>query len=67
MEGGASVSLYLLCLCWTMTALSSPTIITHRYVPERADSVGLMEAEMEMVGVDGVSHHRELNILPFSD
>lgn len=40
-----------------MTAPFPPTSISHNGVlkrPERADSVGLMEADMEMVGADSM-------------
>lgn len=38
-----------------MTALCSPTILSHQHVLKPPDSVGLMEAGMEMAGADGTS------------
>lgn len=50
----------VLCVCvyLMMTAPLPPTIISHHRVlkrPGRTDSVGLMEVDMEIVGVDGMS------------
>ena len=39
----------------TMTVPFPPTIISHHHVLKRTDSLGLMEAGMEMVGVESMS------------
>ena len=54
-EGGVRV-----CVCFhlMMTALCSPTIISHQHVLkqlEQTDSVGLMEVELGIAGADGMS------------
>lgn len=44
-----------MCVYLMMTALFPPTIISHHHVLKRTDSVGLMEVDMEMVGVESMS------------
>ena len=49
---------YSTCVYLMMTAMFPPTIISHHHVlkrPEQTDSVGLMEVDMEIVGVDSMS------------
>lgn len=44
-----------MCVYLTMTALLPPTTISHHHVLKRTDSVGLMEVDLEMVGVERMS------------
>lgn len=50
--------MYVMCVYLVMTALFPPTTISHHNVlkqPGWTDSVGLMEVDMEIVGVDSMS------------